>query len=78
MTPSDLDAYLAVIQHRGALSAHVSLAQDVSFTVNFAPEMPAMPEAREPEPGGWKSPIRLDNPQDIEPMHLAADGELPT
>lgn len=77
MSPELLDQYLEVLERRGAASAQVNVGDGVSFIVNFKPEVPQMPAGDPVEPGGWKSPRKLDNPQDIEPLHLASDGEIP-
>jgi hypothetical protein len=61
MTPNDLDAYLAVLVQRGAGAAAIELPGGAKFSVSFIPTMPVQ-LGTEPEPGGWKSPRHLDDP----------------
>lgn len=64
MTPKDLGDYLKVLAANNVGAATVKLVGGDEFSVTFVPSFPDM-VGHEPEPGGWKSPKHLDNPEDL-------------
>lgn len=73
MTPNDLDGYLRVLVSNGVGLAAIKLSTGAEIHVTFNPALPAQLGST-PEPGGWKGPSRLDNPDDLHSDYL---GELP-
>lgn len=74
MTPNDLDQYLAVLAKHSTGSAYVKLPTGAEIHVNFIPKIPES-FGKEPEPGGWKSPKHLDDPEALRVDEYK--GELP-
>ncbi len=75
MTPNDFDAYLKVLKQNHAAAGIVRLGNGVEFSITFEVQMPeAVGQA--PTPGGWKSPLHLDNPENLRP-DSDFTGELP-
>lgn len=74
MTPEQLDAMLKTLRANGVASAEVpvdwSSAGVMTLRVVFAPDAGPLPGDK-PEPGGWKSPSRLDRDP------LADENEVP-
>lgn len=64
MTPNDLDAYLKVLSSNQVGSAALKLPGGVEVHVSFTPQFPVQ-VGDQPTPGGWKSPVHLDNPNDL-------------
>lgn len=60
MTPEALDHFLRVMRDRGVASAEVQ-TPDGTLRVVFGPDAGPLP-GETPTPGGWKSPMRLDDP----------------
>lgn len=66
MTPHDLDHLLDVLRKHRVASAEVPLFDDKSLKVVFEPDLSEPMPGDKPTPGGWKSPERLDNPQQFD------------
>lgn len=65
LTPALAAQYIDVMRARGVASAMVR-TPDGELRVDFAPEMAPLPGVT-PEAGGWKSPARLDAPEQFDP-----------
>lgn len=64
MTPETVDRYLEVLKRHGVASARLIVdGGEVSVMFDVSP----VPVGDPPQPGGWKSPIRLDDPAQLEP-----------
>lgn len=66
MTPDDLDQMLAVMRKNRVASAEVPLLDGGALKVVFEPDLSEPMPGDKPTPGGWKSPERLDNPQQFD------------
>lgn len=56
----DLDQVLTILRKHGVVSAEVPGPGGVILRVVFGPD--AVPVGDTPTPGGWKSPVKLDDP----------------
>lgn len=68
MSPQELAEYLKVLKQHGVGAASVTLP-DCNLNVTFVPDLPEF-GGTTPEPGGWKSPNHLDNPDRLDPAAL--------
>lgn len=62
MSPEILKEYLKVLREFNAMSADIYNGAD-RISIVLGPEMPSFGSA--PEPGGWKSPQNLDDPEKL-------------
>ena len=61
MTPTELSSYLKVMREAGVMQGVLTLDGSAKIEVMFAPESQTPDFGDAPEPGGWKSPQRLDS-----------------
>lgn len=58
-----LRAALAALKDAGVARGQVKLPDGLELSIEFAPELPPLePQGEMPTPGGWKTPLTLDEP----------------